>query len=73
MAEAAGDKRTDLMVGGDPTLDKALDASAAKSSSFKFLSNMDLLRQITLILGLLICVAIAGFIFMWGNEPEMRP
>ena len=74
MAEAAGDKRTDLMVGSsDPLLDKALDASAAKSSSFKFLSNMDLLRQITLILGLLICVAIAGFIFMWGNEPEMRP
>lgn len=73
MAEAAGDKRTDLMVSGDPLLDKALDASAAKSSSFKFLSNMDFLRQITLILGLLICVAIAGFIFMWGNEPEMRP
>nr|WP_321272910.1 flagellar basal-body MS-ring/collar protein FliF [uncultured Tolumonas sp.] len=61
------------MVGSDPLLDKALDASAAKSSSFKFLSNMDFLRQITLILGLLICVAIAGFIFMWGNEPEMRP
>lgn len=74
MAEAAGDKRTDLMVGSsDPLLDKALDASAAKSSSFKFLSNMDFLRQITLILGLLICVAIAAFIFMWGNEPEMRP
>nr|WP_321242902.1 flagellar basal-body MS-ring/collar protein FliF [uncultured Tolumonas sp.] len=62
------------MVGSsDPLLDKALDASAAKSSSFKFLSNMDFLRQITLILGLLICVAIAAFIFMWGNEPEMRP
>jgi flagellar M-ring protein FliF len=73
MAEAAGDKRTDLMVSSDPLLDKSLDGPTAKSASFKFLSNGDFLRQITLILGLLICVAIAGFIFMWGNEPEMRP
>lgn len=73
MAEAAGEKRTDLMVSGDPLLDKGLDAPAAKSAPFKFLSNLDLLRQVTLILGLLICIAIAVFIFMWGNEPEMRP
>jgi flagellar M-ring protein FliF len=71
VAEAT-DKRTDLMV-SDPSQDKSLGASVAKSSSFGFLSNMDLLRQITLILGLLICVSIAAFIFMWGNEPEMRP
>jgi flagellar basal-body M-ring protein/flagellar hook-basal body protein (fliF) len=72
VAEAASEKRTDLMVNSDP-LDKALDSQAPKSSSFKFLSNLDLLRQVTLILGLLICIAIAVFIFMWGNEPDMRP
>jgi len=68
VAEAA-DKRTELMVGGDPSM----DSPAAKSTAFSFLSNGDFLRQMILILGLLICVAIAGFIFMWGNEPEMRP
>ncbi len=68
----AGDKSTDLMVAGDALLDKD-SGSASKASSFKFLSNMDILRQITLILGLLICIAIAVFILMWGNEPDMRP
>ncbi len=32
-----------------------------------------MLRQITLILGLTICLAIAVFILLWGKEPEMRP
>lgn len=70
MAEATGEKRTDLMVSGG---DSSLSTPSTKASPFGFLSNMDLLRQITLILGLLICVSIAAFIFMWGNEPEMRP
>lgn len=73
MADTAGDKGTDLVVTNhDPLLDKALESSD-KSGGFKMLSNLDLLRQVTLILGLVICIAIAVFILMWGNEPDMRP
>ncbi|AUT44262.1 flagellar basal body M-ring protein FliF [Aeromonas caviae] len=51
----------------------ALDEHEQKSSALGFLSNTDVLRQITLILGLTICLAIAVFILLWGKEPEMRP
>ncbi|QJT28644.1 flagellar basal body M-ring protein FliF [Aeromonas media] len=51
----------------------ALDEQEQKSSALGFLSNTDVLRQITLILGLTICLAIAVFILLWGKEPEMRP
>ncbi|PJG60608.1 flagellar basal-body MS-ring/collar protein FliF [Aeromonas cavernicola] len=51
----------------------ALDENEQKSSALGFLSNTDMLRQITLILALAICLAIAVFILLWGKEPEMRP
>nr|WP_269469338.1 flagellar basal-body MS-ring/collar protein FliF [Aeromonas enteropelogenes] len=51
----------------------ALDENEKKSSALGFLSNTDVLRQITLILGLAICLAIAVFILLWGKEPDMRP
>nr|WP_211089912.1 flagellar basal-body MS-ring/collar protein FliF [Aeromonas hydrophila] len=51
----------------------ALDENEQKSSALGFLSNTDVLRQITLILGLAICLAIAVFILLWGKEPDMRP
>lgn len=76
MAESTNDKGTDLMVsGGDPLLDKALESTTGpmKTSPLKFLTNADVLKQLTLIIGLLICIALAVFILMWGNEPEMRP
>lgn len=37
------------------------------------LGGMDLVRQITLIVALTICLAIAILIIMWAREPEMRP
>lgn len=37
------------------------------------LGGMDLVRQITLIIALTICLAIAILIIMWAREPEMRP
>jgi flagellar M-ring protein FliF len=76
MAESTNDKGTDLMVSGnDPLLDKALESTTGsmKTSPLKFLTNSDVLKQLTLIIGLLICIALAIFILMWGNEPEMRP
>ena len=68
-------KRNDLVVAGDdPLLDPSLDVpEPPKSSPISFLGNVDILRQLTLILGLAICLAIAVFILLWGKEPEMRP
>ena len=68
-------KRNDLVVAGDdPLLDPSLGVpEPPKSSPISFLGNVDILRQLTLILGLAICLAIAVFILLWGKEPEMRP
>lgn len=37
------------------------------------LSGVDVMRQVTLIIALTICVAIAVFIMIWAKEPDMRP
>ncbi|GLR70732.1 flagellar basal-body MS-ring/collar protein FliF [Agaribacter marinus] len=37
------------------------------------LSNTETIRQITMIVTLVICVAIAFFIFLWSKEPNYRP
>ncbi|WP_108649731.1 flagellar basal-body MS-ring/collar protein FliF [Dongshaea marina] len=50
-----------------------LERHEQASSPLKMLSNTDILRQVTLILGLAICLAIAVFILLWGKEPDMRP
>ena len=67
----ATDQNGDLLINDEGTA--ALDENEQKSSALGFLSNTDVLRQITLILGLAICLAIAVFILLWGKEPEMRP
>ena len=72
----ADEKRNQLMVaaGNEPLLGAGIeDVAPAKSSTFAFLGNVDVMRQVTLILGLAICLAIAVFILLWGSEPEMRP
>ena len=67
----ATDQNGDLLMNDEGTA--ALDENEQKSSALGFLSNTDVLRQITLILGLAICLAIAVFILLWGKEPDMRP
>ncbi|MGS3151475.1 flagellar basal-body MS-ring/collar protein FliF [Aeromonas sanarellii] len=67
----ANDPNGDLLMNNEGAA--ALDENEQKSSALGFLSNTDVLRQITLILGLTICLAIAVFILLWGKEPEMRP
>jgi flagellar M-ring protein FliF len=37
------------------------------------IGSTDIVRQITLIIALVICVAIAVFILIWANEPDYRP
>ncbi len=36
------------------------------------LGNVDVLRQLTLIMALAICLAIAVFVILWANQPEYR-
>ena len=67
----ANDPNGDLLMNNEGAA--ALDEQEQKSSALGFLSNTDVLRQITLILGLTICLDIAVFILLWGKEPEMRP
>ncbi|MDX7757549.1 flagellar basal-body MS-ring/collar protein FliF [Aeromonas hydrophila] len=67
----ANDQNGELLMNDEGSA--ALDENEQKSSALGFLSNTDVLRQITLILGLAICLAIAVFILMWGKEPDMRP
>ena len=67
----ATDQNGDLLINDEGTA--ALDENEQKSSALGFLSNTDVLRQITLILGLAICLAIAVFILLWGKEPDVRP
>ena len=51
----------------------SLEENEQKTSPFSILSNTDVLRQVTLILALAICLAMAVFILLWGKEPEYRP
>lgn len=44
-----------------------------KSGFLGSMGGMDIVRQITLIVALTICIAIAILIILWAREPEMRP
>ena len=37
------------------------------------LGSVDMLRQVTMILALAICLAVAVFVMIWAQEPEYRP
>ncbi|WP_286235934.1 flagellar basal-body MS-ring/collar protein FliF [Thalassotalea sediminis] len=43
-----------------------------KSGLAAAMGNVDVLRQVTLIMALAICLAIAVFVIMWANQPEYR-
>ncbi len=44
-----------------------------KSGVMGTLGGVDMMRQITMILALAICLALAVFIMIWAQEPEYRP
>jgi flagellar M-ring protein FliF len=43
-----------------------------KSGFYASLGNVDILRQLTLVMALAISLAIAVFVIMWANQPEFR-
>jgi flagellar M-ring protein FliF len=50
------------------------DSGAEQKSGFMdTIGSTDMIRQITLIIALVICVAIAVFILIWAQEPDYRP
>ncbi|MCC5854627.1 MAG: flagellar M-ring protein FliF [Idiomarina sp.] len=44
-----------------------------KSGLMGALANIDVMRQVIIVLALAICLAIATFIILWAQEPEYRP
>ncbi|WP_434082607.1 flagellar basal-body MS-ring/collar protein FliF [Catenovulum sediminis] len=66
---------TDIMVNDSNTDVATTDMSTEeqKSGFMGSLGNVDILRQVTLILALAICLAIAIFIIVWAREPDFRP
>jgi flagellar M-ring protein FliF len=47
-------------------------ADEQKSGFASAMGNVDLLRQLTLVMALAICLAIAVFVIMWANQAEYR-
>ncbi|MCG7563571.1 flagellar basal-body MS-ring/collar protein FliF [Pseudoalteromonas sp. McH1-42] len=73
----ATNQSTDLaLADGQPVPGAGADADTQqeqKSGYFSALSGVDMLRQITLVIALAICLAIAIFIIIWARQPDMRP
>jgi flagellar M-ring protein FliF len=71
VAEATG---TELAMSDMGTDMYSNDTGAPQKSGFMdSINSTDMVRQITLIIALIICVAIAVFILIWAQEPNYRP
>jgi flagellar M-ring protein FliF len=71
VAEAASTELAMSDMGTDMYSD---DSGAEQKSGFMdSIGSTDMVRQITLIIALVICVAIAVFILIWAQEPDYRP
>ncbi|MGB1198197.1 MAG: flagellar basal-body MS-ring/collar protein FliF [Thalassotalea sp.] len=67
-AMVAADGGTDLVVN-----DNAESGIEEQKSGFaSAMGNVDVLRQLTLIMALAICLAIAVFVILWANQPDYR-
>lgn len=65
-----------MVVGSESTLanDKlAGGVQEENKSGGSMFGGTDMLRQITMILALAICLALAVFVMLWAQEPEYRP
>lgn len=69
MAETTGLMVTDT----DIDASQASKTEEQKSGFMSALANIDVMRQVIIVLALAICLAIAVFIMMWAQEPEYRP
>ncbi|WP_211164374.1 flagellar basal-body MS-ring/collar protein FliF [Shewanella salipaludis] len=60
------------MVGSGLTTDDGVQQEH-KSGVMGSLGGVDMMRQVTMILALAICLALAVFVMLWAQEPEYRP
>ena len=71
---AQSNQSTDLaLAGGDIDQSDSDDQQEQKSGYLSALNGTDVLRQVTLVIALAICLAIAIFIIIWARQPDMRP
>jgi flagellar M-ring protein FliF len=75
LAVVDGGQDTALMASSDiDSNSQNPDANEKSSSKFDLaMGDLDLLRQIVLVLSISICVALIVMLFFWVKEPEMRP
>ncbi|ABG41553.1 flagellar M-ring protein FliF [Paraglaciecola sp. T6c] len=71
MAEATGTELAMSNAGADPY--SSGSEAEQKSGFMDSLGSTDMVRQLTLVVALVICVAIAVFIMIWAQEPDYRP
>ena len=71
---AQSNQSTDLaLASGDIDQSDSDDQQEQKSGYLSALNGTDVLRQVTLVIALAICLAIAIFIIIWARQPDMRP
>ncbi|MFT6896379.1 MAG: flagellar M-ring protein FliF [Paraglaciecola sp.] len=71
MADATG---TELAMSDTGSNSYTPDSEHEQKSGFMdSLGSTDMMRQLTLVVALVICVAIAVFIMIWAQEPDYRP
>ncbi|MGP5156285.1 flagellar basal-body MS-ring/collar protein FliF [Pseudoalteromonas prydzensis] len=71
---AQSNQSTDLaLAGGGIDQTDNDDQQEQKSGYLSALNGVDVLRQVTLVIALAICLAIAIFVIIWARQPDMRP
>lgn len=74
---AVSNSRGGALVAGEGDLDSTMqdpDLNEKSSSKMDFaVGDLDLLRQVVLVLSISICVALIVMLFFWVKEPELRP
>ncbi|NOU50800.1 flagellar M-ring protein FliF [Pseudoalteromonas sp. JBTF-M23] len=69
----ATNQSTELALSDGVSGGEADEQQEQKSGYLSALSGVDMLRQVTLVIALAICLAIAVFIIIWARQPDMRP
>ncbi len=71
---AQSNQSTDLALAGGTLEQSDSDSQQEQKSGYlSALNGVDVLRQVTLVIALAICLAIAIFVIIWARQPDMRP
>ncbi|KPU83602.1 flagellar M-ring protein FliF [Psychromonas sp. PRT-SC03] len=70
---AESENSPDMLIENNSFDDGESISEPTKGALATFFSNVDVLRQISMIIGLLIVLAIVVIIWSWGKQPDYRP